>query len=68
MSRIYKQLILMSVDSVLLVVTLLAAFSVRLGEWHFPKSDLVLALAIVSAPAEAIPLFIDGNLRNLRLE
>ncbi|VVH59016.1 hypothetical protein BSPCLSOX_114, partial [uncultured Gammaproteobacteria bacterium] len=40
MSRIYKQLMMMSLDSMLLVVTLLMAFSVRLGEWYFPKSDL----------------------------
>jgi hypothetical protein len=44
MSRIYKQLMMMSLDSILLVVTLLMAFSVRLGEWYFPKSDLELVL------------------------
>ncbi|VVM24270.1 hypothetical protein BSPWISOXPB_448 [uncultured Gammaproteobacteria bacterium] len=47
MSRIYKQLMMMSLDSMLLVVTLLMAFSVRLGEWYFPKSDLELVLAIL---------------------
>jgi hypothetical protein len=34
------------------------AFSVRLGEWYFPKSDLKLVLAIFSAPAVAVPIFI----------
>jgi hypothetical protein len=34
------------------------AFSVRLGEWYFPKSDLELVLAIFSAPAVAVPIFI----------
>ncbi|VVM18691.1 hypothetical protein BSPWISOXPB_7944 [uncultured Gammaproteobacteria bacterium] len=58
MSRIYKQLMMMSLDSMLLVVTLLMAFSVRLGEWYFPKSDLELVLAIFSAPAVAVPIFI----------
>jgi hypothetical protein len=45
---------MMSLDSMLLVVTLLMAFSVRLGEWYFPKSDLELVLAIFSAPAVAV--------------
>jgi FlaA1/EpsC-like NDP-sugar epimerase len=44
------------VDSVLLVSILLASFSIRLGYWYFPESDLIWA--ILGAPIIAIPIFV----------
>ena len=43
------------VDSLLLVLVLLAAFSIRLGYWHFPQSDLLLV--VLGAPIIAFPIF-----------
>jgi len=44
------------VDSIVLVSILLASFSIRLGYWHFPESDLVWV--IFGAPIIAIPIFV----------
>ena len=44
------------VDSVFLVSILLASFSIRLGYWYFPESDLIWA--ILGAPIIAIPIFV----------
>ena len=43
-------------DSVLLVSILLVSFSIRLGYWYFPHSDLIWA--ILGAPIIAIPIFV----------
>ena len=43
------------VDSVLIVSTLLASFSIRLGYWYFPDNSLILV--IFGAPIFAIPVF-----------
>ena len=43
-------------DSTALVLILLTAFSVRLGYWYFPGSDLIWI--VFGAPAIAIPIFI----------
>ena len=56
LSRINKQLIMFLVDSVVLVSILLASFSIRLGYWYFPHSDLVWV--IFGAPIIAIPIFV----------
>jgi FlaA1/EpsC-like NDP-sugar epimerase len=56
LSRISKQLILLSIDSVLLILALLVSFSIRLGYWYFPENDLILA--IFGAPVIAISIFI----------
>jgi FlaA1/EpsC-like NDP-sugar epimerase len=58
MPRIYKQLIMLSIDSALLIATLLLSFSMRLGYWYFPVGDWELLLAIFGAPVVAIPIFI----------
>ncbi len=55
-SRTSKQIILILVDSLLLVSVLLVSFSIRLGYWYFPESDLVLV--ILGAPIIAVPIFI----------
>ena len=44
------------VDSVFLVSILLASFSIRLGYWYFPESDLIWA--ILGAPIIAILIFV----------
>jgi FlaA1/EpsC-like NDP-sugar epimerase len=55
-SRINKQLIMLFVDSVLLVSILLASFSIRLGYWYYPESDLIWA--IFGAPVVASIIFV----------
>jgi FlaA1/EpsC-like NDP-sugar epimerase len=56
LSRVNRQLLVLFVDSVLLVSILLASFSIRLGYWHFPESDLIWV--ILGAPIITIPIFI----------
>ena len=56
LSRINKQLIMLLVDSVLLVSILLASFSIRLGYWYFPESDLIWV--IFGAPVVASIIFV----------
>ncbi|MBL7003765.1 MAG: polysaccharide biosynthesis protein, partial [Gammaproteobacteria bacterium] len=55
-SRVSKQLIVFLVDSVLLVGVLLASFSIRLGYWYFPQSDLIWV--IFGAPVIASIIFV----------
>jgi FlaA1/EpsC-like NDP-sugar epimerase len=55
LSRNNKQLVVLLVDSVLIVSTLLASFSIRLGYWYFPDNSLILV--IFGAPIFAIPVF-----------
>jgi FlaA1/EpsC-like NDP-sugar epimerase len=56
LSRFKKQLIILLFDSILLVSILLFSFSLRLGYWYFPESDLVWV--IFGAPVIAVPIFI----------
>ena len=56
LSRLNKQLIMCFADSLVLVMVLLASFSVRLGYWYLPSNDLTVL--IFSAPIIAIPVFI----------
>ena len=56
LSRINKQLIMLLVDSMLLVSILLTSFSIRLGYWYFPQSDLVWV--IFGAPVIASIIFV----------
>jgi FlaA1/EpsC-like NDP-sugar epimerase len=44
------------VDSVVLVIILLASFSIRLGYWYFPESDLIWV--IFGAPIIATSIFV----------
>jgi FlaA1/EpsC-like NDP-sugar epimerase len=55
LSRFNKQLIMFFVDSLVLILVLLASFSVRLGYWYFPSSDLIWL--IFGAPIIGIPIF-----------
>ena len=56
LSRIKKQLIMLLADSFVLVSILLASFSIRLGYWYFPESDLVWV--IFGAPVVASIIFV----------
>ena len=47
---------MLSIDSVLLVFMLLASFSIRLGYWYFPQSDLIWV--ILGSPIIAAPIFV----------
>lgn len=55
LSRFSKQPIVL-LDAILLVIILLASFSMRLGYWYFPKSDLLWV--IFAAPMISTPIFI----------
>ena len=56
LSRFNKQVIMYFVDSITLVMILLASFSVRLGYWYFPENNLILL--IYGSPLIAIPIFV----------
>jgi len=56
LSRLNKKLVLLFLDSVLLVSVLLGSFSIRLGHFYFPNSDLIWM--IFGAPILAIPIFV----------
>jgi len=56
LTRIQKQIIMITLDSALIVSCLLAAFSIRLGYWFWPNDDLMLV--IMGAPIIAVPIFI----------
>ena len=54
-SRIYKQLILIFIDVVLLIAILLLSYSIRLDFWYFPKDDTIRLILL--APLIGIPIF-----------
>ena len=56
LSRSKKQLCLLFFDSLLLILILLASFSIRLGYWYFP--ELELSWIIFGAPIISIPIFV----------
>jgi len=56
LSRFNKQLTMVFVDSIFLVLILLASFSLRLGHWYWPENDLIWI--IFGAPVIAIPIFV----------
>ncbi len=58
--RLIKQFSIAVVDSLVLVLILLSAFSIRLGYWFFPDSDLLWAF--LGAPIIAMPIFIKFGL------
>ena len=47
---------MMVVDSAVLILVLLLSFSVRLGHWYWPESDLIWT--ILGSPIIAVPIFI----------
>ncbi|HIL03615.1 MAG TPA: polysaccharide biosynthesis protein, partial [Candidatus Thioglobus autotrophicus] len=56
LSRFNKQLTMVFVDSIFLVLILLASFSLRLGHWYWPENDLIWI--IFGTPVIAIPIFV----------
>ena len=56
LSRLNKQFIMYGVDSIILIIILLASFSVRLGYWYYPDNSLFLV--VFCSPLIAIPIFI----------
>ena len=59
-SRIYKQLLIALIDAIILIGVLLTSFSMRLGYWYWPESDLFWV--IVGAPLIAFPIFMQLGL------
>ncbi|MDC1318143.1 polysaccharide biosynthesis protein [Candidatus Thioglobus sp.] len=55
-SRLNKKIIEIFIDSLLLISTLLASFSIRLGYWYFPGENLIWMIFL--CPIIAIPIFI----------
>ena len=55
MPRIFKQLLMLATDSVLLILVLLMSFSIRLGYLYFPTDNLFLV--IYGAPLIGIIIF-----------
>ena len=56
LSRMSKRMIMLLADAVILMLTLLIAFSLRLGEWYWPTDEITIL--IVLAPLIASPIFI----------
>jgi len=53
--RIFKKLIMIFIDSLLLILVLWAAYSIRLNYWYFPEDDTIRLILI--APIIGIPIF-----------
>jgi FlaA1/EpsC-like NDP-sugar epimerase len=56
LSRASKRMIMLVADACILIITLLIAFSLRVGEWYWPTGDMVILILI--APLIASPIFI----------
>ena len=55
LSRVNKQIIMSLFDAIIIILVLLASFSLRLGLWYVPEGSLILIIFI--APIIAIPIF-----------
>ena len=55
LSRLKKQIIMAFFDAIIIVLVLLASFSLRLGLWYIPEGHL--SFLIFGAPILAIPVF-----------
>tara|TARA_B100000795_G_C22785776_1_gene434537 strand:- start:135 stop:2021 length:1887 start_codon:yes stop_codon:yes gene_type:complete len=58
LSRQKKQLIIILFDTIVIIGSLFAAFSIRLGYFYFPSGDDKLLLIILASPLLALPIFI----------
>ena len=56
MSRRNKKIVMLLVDSIAIIAAILASFSMRLGTWFWPHSDLMWM--VFGAPVIAIPIFV----------
>ena len=55
LNRIFKKLIMITVDSVLIILALYCAFALRLDYWYWPENNLIWV--IFGAPIIGIPVF-----------
>jgi len=62
LSRLKKNLIFIIIDSLTIFAVILASFSIRLGEFYWPDSDLLWV--IIGSPIIAIPIFIRFSIYN----
>jgi FlaA1/EpsC-like NDP-sugar epimerase len=60
LNRLTKQLVMVFVDSIAVILILLLAFSIRLGNFYWPSVDIYWT--IFSSPLIAIPIFYSFNL------
>ena len=60
LSRVNKQIIIMLSDSIMAVFLLFLAFTIRLGSWSWPESELLLI--IFFAPFLLVPIFFSFGL------
>jgi len=56
LNRLQKQSIALLLDSIVIVLVLWLAFSIRLGHWYVPSEQLTMM--ILCAPLLAVPIFI----------
>ena len=54
--RIFKQLLLILVDSILLIVILFLSYSIRLDYWYYPTDDTIRLILL--APIIGVPIFV----------
>ena len=62
--RKIKQAIMLFFDIIAVILSLLAAFSIRLDQWFFPSGDVDLLLSILLAPVFLLPIFFRFGLYN----
>ena len=60
LDRLLKQIISILADSALVILSIVASFSIRLGYWYLPSGEIFWV--IVVAPIIAIPVFISFRL------
>jgi len=56
LSRRNKKIVMLLVDAISIIVAILASFSMRLGVWYWPDTDLIWM--VIGAPIIAIPVFV----------
>ena len=60
LNRLFKQLIMVLIDSLMVLIVLLSSFSIRIGSFYFPKDEVFWM--IFGAPVLAIPIFFSFGL------
>ena len=60
LSRLTKRLLMILVDIIIILIVLISSFSLRLGEWFWPKDELLYLIMV--GPLIAIPIFINFGL------
>ena len=62
LSRKNKQALMLMFDVIIIIGSIFAAFSVRLGYFFLPTEDITLLLLMFAAPVLALPIFIHFGL------